>query len=101
MTFLVMPGLVGGSLRVTAGGYYPPIRDRRHVAQFGAELFNVRDEGSYALPTPAGDAPEQMFPMPGSCFFTKYFLILFAQTGESRPAQALDFHPKEFRSIAV
>ena len=41
---------------------------------------------------PPGDAPKQMFPVPGSRFFLKYLLILFAQTGECRPAQVLDLH---------
>jgi hypothetical protein len=44
-----------------------------------------------------GNAPEQMFPVPGARFFAKYLLILLAQTGECRPAQALDFH--QYRSV--
>jgi hypothetical protein len=54
---------------------------------------------------PPGNPPEQMFPVPGSRFFPKYLLILFAQTGECRPAQALDFHQyriiHSFRFLSV
>jgi hypothetical protein len=31
-------------------------------------------------------------PVPGARFFAKNLLVLFAQNGQSRPAQALDFH---------
>ena len=78
-----------GILRDLAG---PP------ASAFGEISFGERLQ-------PPGNPPEQMFPVPGSRFFAKYLPILFAQTGESRPAQALDFHQyrivHSFRFLSV